>query len=89
MGWFGGVIVYLLLWWTTLFTVLPWGNRLAENPVPGQAHSAPDAPRLAKKFLITTGISFMLWVVIYLLVQADLIDLSGIADNMMEKDTGS
>lgn len=88
MDWFTGIIAYLLIWWTALFAVLPWGNRMAENPVPGQMHSAPDVPRLKQKFLITTVVSVVLWLVLYVLVSADIIDFRQIAGAMMTEDTG-
>lgn len=88
MDWFTGIIAYLLIWWTALFAVLPWGNQLAQNPVPGQAHGAPDFPRLKRKFFMTTVLSAVLWVALYLLVNAHIVDFSGIADSMMAQDAG-
>lgn len=89
MDWFTGIVAYLLIWWTSLFCVLPWGNRIAENPVPGQAHGAPDFPRLKKKFLVTTALSAALWVILYALVSADIIDFRQIAGGMIAEDAGS
>ena len=71
-----------------MFAVLPWGNRMAQNPVPGQAHGAPDFPRLKRKFLITTGVSAVLWLILFLLVQADIIDFRQIAGAMIAEDAG-
>ena len=31
MGWFTGCVLYLLIWWTVLFAVLPFGVRPAEQ----------------------------------------------------------
>ncbi|MBI4031437.1 MAG: DUF1467 family protein [Proteobacteria bacterium] len=87
MDWFTGIIAYLLIWWTALFAVLPWGNRMAENLVPGQVHSAPDIPNLKKKFLITTVVAAMLWVFLFILIKADIIDFRQIAGTMMAEDT--
>ncbi len=90
MDWFTGVIAYLLIWWTALFVVLPWGsNRLAQDPVPGQVHSAPDFPHLKRKFMITTALSVVLWFILYALVSANLIDFRQIAGGMIKMDTGS
>ena len=45
--------IYFILWWVTLFAVLPWGNRSAheagEETPPGHAASAPIKPNLARK----------------------------------------
>lgn len=58
------IIVYLLIWWTVIFTVLPYGNKPDEKVQTGNATSAPANPRLKKKFLVTTLISFFVWLVI-------------------------
>jgi len=89
MDLFTGIIAYLLLWWVSLFLVLPWDNRAAESPVLGQAHGAPDTPRLKKKFLITTGLAVVLWGILYMLVNADIVDFRQIAGTMIAEDTGS
>jgi predicted secreted protein len=88
MDWFTGIVAYILIWWTALFAVLPWGNRLSQHPVPGQPHSAPDVPRLKQKFIITTILSAVIWLCIFLLVRADIIDFRMLAGNMMMEDTG-
>ena len=66
--------VYLLIWTVTLFAVLPFGVRTAEEAgeekVPGQADSAPARPLLAKKLLWTTAISAVLMFAFWLLARA-------------------
>ncbi|MFC3713903.1 DUF1467 family protein [Sphingoaurantiacus capsulatus] len=61
--------VYLLFWTVTLFAILPIGVRTHEESgaerVPGQADSAPSAPMLAKKALITTVVSAVLFAIFY------------------------
>lgn len=89
MDWFTGIIAYLLIWWTALFAVLPWGNKLSQNPVAGQPQSAPDVPRLKQKFIITTVLSAVLWLGIFLLIRADIIDFRALAGSMMMEDTGT
>jgi len=73
MGWFTGIIVFVIVWWVVIFMVLPWGARPPENPEPGHAPSAPENPQLLKKALITTAISVVVWLVIYAVVESDLI----------------
>ncbi|MCB9991414.1 MAG: DUF1467 family protein [Rhodospirillales bacterium] len=82
----GGIVVFFITWWVVLFTVLPWGIRHDDNPTQGNVTSAPSAPRLGLKFLITTGITAIIWIVVYLLVQADIIDFYGLAEQMSEED---
>ena len=63
------IAIYLLFWSLTLFAVLPFGVRtsreLGQEPVPGQADSAPHNPMLRKKLLWTTIISTSLFVLFY------------------------
>ena len=55
------IAVYLLFWTVTLFAILPIGVRTHEEAgaerVRGQADSAPHAPMLWRKMLLTTLIS--------------------------------
>jgi predicted secreted protein len=74
MHWLTGVLVYFVIWWVTLFAVLPWGARPPENPEAGHADSAPERPRLMLKFTITTGIAGLLWLVYYAVHSAGLIN---------------
>ena len=73
MNWFSGVLVYVMIWWVVLFTVLPWGVRVPDEHEPGHATSAPAKPMILRKFLITSVIATVLWVVVYYLIESDLI----------------
>jgi predicted secreted protein len=63
------IAVYFIIWWLTLFIVLPFGVRSqaeADQLVPGTEPGAPLKPRLWIKLLINTclaGIVFLGWVV--------------------------
>ncbi len=80
------IAVYLVIWWLVLFTVLPWGVKPEENPQTGHVTSAPAQPRLRRKFLVTTGISGIIWLVVYFLIKNDVIDFRSIAAAMMQED---
>ena len=73
MSWVSGIVVYVILWWLVLFTVLPWGVRIPDQPERGFAPSAPVQPRLWLKAGVTTAIAGVLWVVAYLIITSDLI----------------
>ncbi len=75
MTWFGGIVVYVIVWWMVLFAVLPWGNRPPESPEAGHATSAPERPRLVLKFAVTTGIATVIFLLIWWLMESDLITL--------------
>ena len=63
------IAVYLLFWTVTLFITLPLGVRTHEEAgaerVRGQADSAPHAPMLVRKMLLTTLISAGLFAIFY------------------------
>jgi len=57
------------------FAVLPWGVRVSDTHEPGHATSAPERPMLWRKAAITSLIAVVLWLVVFYLVQSDLIPL--------------
>ena len=75
MQWFTAVMTYVIIWWTVLFTVLPWGNKPPETPGPGHAGGAPEKPRLLIKFAVTSLISAVILAGIWWLINSNLISL--------------
>jgi len=65
MGIASGLAVFFVVWWTVLFAVLPWG--IKTDPETGQI-GAPTVPHLRRKFLYTTLITAVIWVIIYVVV---------------------
>lgn len=63
------IAIYLLFWAITMFVVLPFGVRTADEAgqekVRGQADSAPQNPMLGKKILWTTILATMLFGLFY------------------------
>lgn len=86
MGPISGIVVFLMVWWTTLFAVLPWGNRPDEEPIIGNTVSAPNKPKLLKKFLITTLVSAIIWLLIYGLISSNVISFYDMAADMEAQD---
>ena len=63
---FNGLVLYAVLWFVTLFVVLP--IRLTTQSdigqiVPGTHGSSPADPQMRKRLLITTAISAVLWAI--------------------------
>jgi len=80
MGWASGLMVYFITWWTVLFAVLPWG--VQTDPQTGQI-GAPKVPHLKRKFIVTTLISALIWLVIYWMVRnPDILPFRHMADEM-------
>ncbi len=67
MAWFTAFAVYFIIWWMTLFVVLPFGvQSQAEsgNVVPGTDPGAPVNARLPLKLAVNTllsGVIFGIW----------------------------
>lgn len=70
---FTGVVVYLLLWWTVLFAILPIGTRPDPHgsPESGGWRGAPVAPHLLRKAIATTVVATILWLGFWLVVESD------------------
>jgi predicted secreted protein len=68
-----GIVVYVIIWWTVLFAVLPWGVHVPDKTEPGHAESAPDRPLLLKKAIATTLVSAVIWIGFYFLQRSNLI----------------
>ena len=79
MGIGTSIAVFLTIWWTVLFAVLPLGNKTyAEmgEPVPGGGDpGAPMNPNLRRKFLTTTWVAALLFAVVWLVIRFGLIEL--------------
>ena len=65
-----GLVTYLIIWWLVLFMVLPWGNRPNESPKSGHVASAPARPRIGLKFLITTAISALIFLMMWGIIES-------------------
>ncbi|MFZ5608913.1 MAG: DUF1467 family protein [Pseudomonadota bacterium] len=80
IDWLGALVVLVLIWWVVLFMVLPWGaasyHERGEEVAPGHAPSAPLAPRLKKKALVTTAIALVLWLAYVGLFETGFIHLA-------------
>ncbi len=78
MGIYGIIVTYTVVWWLTLFTVLPWGVRsqaekgeMRQGTDPG----APQLPSIKIKLIVNTILSFIIWSVLAYSFQRGLITL--------------
>jgi predicted secreted protein len=75
----GSIIVYVLIWWIIFFSVLPVGIQSKKEQfkerIDGIDPGAPNNPKIGKKFLITTIITSVIFIVIYYLVSFNLLNL--------------
>ena len=72
MGWFTGTVLYILIWWTVLFAVLPFGTRpISDADAATGWRGAPERPLLLRKVIATTLVSAVVWVGAYALISSD------------------
>ena len=76
------IAIYFLIWWTTLFAVLPWGVRSqAESGevVAGSDPGAPSLPRLRNKLIWTTLVASVVFAAFYTVYTMRLVTLDDLA----------
>ncbi len=55
MNWFTGIVLFVIIWWTALFAVLPIGTRPVEKADDSSGwRGAPERPRMLMKVIVTT-----------------------------------
>lgn len=77
--------IYVVIWWLTLFAVLPLGAQshaeagldLKDGGDPG----APVTPNLKRKFITTTWVAGIVWVVVIATLLSGVFDLLGLGYN--------
>lgn len=74
MGWFTGVVLFAVIWWTALFAVLPIGTRpVAAADDKSGWRGAPERPRIMMKVIATTLVASVLWTATYWLITSDVV----------------
>ena len=83
---FTAFAIYLTIWWTILFAILPLGvTTHAEagiDPGDGGDPGAPVNPRLKKKFITTTWVSAIIWVVLWTVLHFKLVPLPSLPSGL-------
>jgi predicted secreted protein len=71
MNWFTGCVLYVLIWWTVLFAVLPfWTRPVAQADEHTGWRGTPEHPHLLRKAIATTLIAAIVWFAAYLLIRS-------------------
>lgn len=75
------IAIYFLIWWITLFAVLPWGvRRQADGEfVPGSDPGAPAVPALGKKLIWTTIVASVIFAGCYIVYTRKLVTIEDLA----------
>lgn len=74
MGVTGSIISFLIIWWTVLFAILPMRVKgqweTDADQVEGTESGAPDDPQLWFKAKRTTWVTFIIWAIVFLVVNS-------------------
>ena len=75
----GLAIIYIIIWWIVFFAILPIDvNRNKTIKIEGEDAGSPENPKIFKKFMYCTGISTILFIIIYLLMKFEYLNLRDI-----------
>jgi predicted secreted protein len=69
MGWLTGIVVYALVWWVTLFAILPLWVTPREPGESGHDAGAPQRPLIGRKLALNSLVAAVIWLGIYVLVR--------------------
>ncbi|MDA9654772.1 DUF1467 family protein [Candidatus Pelagibacter sp.] len=72
----GLAIIYIIIWWIVFFTILPIDvNRQKSIKIEGEDTGSPENPKMLKKFIYCTGITTVIFLIIYLLIKYEKLNL--------------
>ena len=75
----GLAIIYIIIWWIVFFAILPIDvERKKMVRIDGEDPGSPENPKILKKFIYCTGITTVLFVIIYLLMKFEYLNLRNI-----------
>jgi len=73
-----GIALYIVIWWLTLFAVLPFGVKTqaeAGEVVAGTPESAPSVPRIRRALLINTVVAAITFALVWTALEYDWLGL--------------
>ena len=75
----GLAIIYIIIWWIFFFAILPIDvERKKLIKIEGEDAGSPENPKMLKKFIYCTGITTILFIIIYLLMKFEYLNLRNI-----------
>lgn len=83
---FTSIAIFLTIWWTVLFAVLPWGvvthAEAGIDKGDGGDPAAPVDPKIKQKFLLTTAISVVLFGIVWLVIWSGIVRLPSLPSGL-------
>ena len=76
MSFTGLAIIYIIIWWIVFFAILPIDvNRKKTIKIDGGDAGSPENPKMFKKFIYCTGITSIIFIIIYMLIKYEYLNL--------------
>lgn len=86
MNFSSGLVVFFITWWVAIFAVLPFGVKHPEVQEKGIMPGTPLQPDMKKVVIRTTLLTIILWLIIYALVESDIISFAEMAKQFAIED---
>ena len=75
----GLAIIYIIIWWIVFFAILPIDvERKKLIKIDGEDPGSPENPKMLRKFVYCTVITTILFIIIYLLMKFEYLNLRNI-----------
>jgi|TARA_Y100000389_G_scaffold159320_1_gene161100 predicted secreted protein len=75
----GLAILYIIIWWVVFFAILPIDvNRQKTIEIEGEDAGSPENPKMFKKFIYCSAITTIIFIIIYLLIKFEYLNLRNI-----------
>ena len=75
----GSAVIYIIIWWIVFFAILPIDvNRVKTLKIDGEDPGSPENPKILKKFIYCTGITTIIFSIIFLLIKFEYLNLRNI-----------
>ena len=75
----GLAIIYIIIWLIVFFVILPIDvNRQKSIKIEGEDPGSPENPKILKKFIYCSGITTIIFIIIYLLMKFEYLILRNI-----------
>ena len=75
----GLAIIYIIIWWIVFFAILPIDvERKKLIKIHGEDPGSPENPKMIKKFIYCSVITTILFIIIYLLMKFEYLNLRNI-----------
>ena len=75
----GLAIIYIIIWWIVFFAILPIDvDRIKIKKIEGEDPGSPENPKMLKKFIYCTVITTILFLITYVLMKFEYLNLRNI-----------